>query len=91
MVDWDETRADLIDVATPDPAQFAHAAERATDDTRDRQYVPLATCYDKHERIANRPQPFLFQRTIGQRTEVVAPGRTPRRPPGSGGKPGIKR
>lgn len=30
--DDDETRADLIDVATTDPAQFAHAAQRARDD-----------------------------------------------------------
>ena len=41
--------------------------------TRDRQSVPLATRYDKYERVTSEPQPFLFQRTIGQRTEVIAP------------------
>ena len=41
--------------------------------TRNRRSVPLATRYDKHERITSEPQPFLFQRTIGQRTEVISP------------------
>ena len=41
--------------------------------TRDRQGVPLATRYDKYERITSEPGPFLFQRTIGQRTEVITP------------------
>jgi integrase len=41
--------------------------------TRDRRGVPLASRYDKYERITSTPQPFLFQRTIGQRTEVITP------------------
>jgi integrase len=41
--------------------------------TRDRQGVPQATRYDKYERITSEPRPFLFQRTIGQRTEVITP------------------
>jgi integrase len=41
--------------------------------TRNGQDVPLATRYDKHERLTSEPQPFLFQRTIGQRTEVITP------------------
>ena len=41
--------------------------------TRNRQSVALATRYDKYERITSEPQPFLFQRTIGQRTEVISP------------------
>lgn len=41
--------------------------------TRDRPTVPLATRYDKFERVTSKPQPFLFQRTIGQRTEVITP------------------
>ncbi|NYE71884.1 tyrosine-type recombinase/integrase [Microlunatus parietis] len=36
--------------------------------------VPLATRYDTHERITTEPQPFLFQRRIGQRNEVMTPG-----------------
>jgi len=36
--------------------------------------VPLATRYDAHERVTSEPQPFLFQRTIGQRREAVSPG-----------------
>jgi hypothetical protein len=36
--------------------------------------VPLATRFDPYERITSEPQPFLFQRTIGQRTEVINPG-----------------
>ena len=39
--------------------------------TRGRRTVPLATRYDNTERITSEPQPFLFQRTIGQRTEVM--------------------
>ena len=42
--------------------------------TRDRPAVPLATRYDKAEHVTSEPQPFLFQRTIGQRTEVITPG-----------------
>ncbi|MET3948688.1 integrase [Arthrobacter sp. UYCu512] len=42
--------------------------------TRNRRSVPLATRYDPYERITSEPQPFLFQRTIGQRTEVINPG-----------------
>lgn len=41
--------------------------------TRDREGLPLATRYDKQERVTSAPQPFLFQRTIGQRTEVITP------------------
>ncbi len=41
---------------------------------RDRPAVPLATRYDKGERITSTPQPFLFQRHIGQRTEVMTEG-----------------
>ncbi|MBI4942114.1 MAG: site-specific integrase [Actinobacteria bacterium] len=41
--------------------------------TRDRPAVALATRYDKHEHVTSAPQPFLFQRTIGQRTEVITP------------------
>ncbi|WP_332603162.1 site-specific integrase [Arthrobacter sp. S2(2024)] len=41
--------------------------------TRDRKGVPLATRFVKQERITSEPQPFLFQRTIGQRTEVITP------------------
>lgn len=41
--------------------------------TRNRQGVPLATRFDKLERITSEPQPFLFQRAIGQRTEVINP------------------
>lgn len=42
--------------------------------TRSRPSVALATRYDKHEHVTSEPQPFLFQRTIGQRTEVITPG-----------------
>ncbi|WP_216636684.1 site-specific integrase [Arthrobacter sp. OY3WO11] len=42
--------------------------------TRNRRDVPLATRFDPYERITSEPQPFLFQRTIGQRTEVINPG-----------------
>ncbi|WP_159850324.1 tyrosine-type recombinase/integrase [Nocardia sp. CY41] len=42
--------------------------------TRDQPTVPLSTRYDVHERITSEPQPFLFQRHIGQRNEVMAPG-----------------
>jgi hypothetical protein len=42
--------------------------------TRDRDAIALATRYDKHEHVTSEPQPFLFQRTIGQRTEVITPG-----------------
>lgn len=41
--------------------------------TRDRPSIALATRYDKAERVTSEPQPFLFQRTIGQRTEVITP------------------
>ncbi len=41
--------------------------------TQDRPSVGLATRYDKYERVTSEPQPFLFQRTIGQRTEVISP------------------
>ena len=41
--------------------------------TRNRPSVALATRYDKYERVTSEPQPFLFQRTIGQRTEVISP------------------
>jgi site-specific recombinase XerD len=40
--------------------------------TRGRRTVPLATRYDHTERITSEAQPFLFQRTIGQRTEVMS-------------------
>jgi site-specific recombinase XerD len=36
--------------------------------------VPLSTRYDEHERITTEPQPFLFQRRIGQRNEVMSTG-----------------
>jgi site-specific recombinase XerC len=36
--------------------------------------VTLATRYDKHEHVTSTPQPFLFQRRIGQRVEVITPG-----------------
>ena len=42
--------------------------------TRDRPAIALATRYDKAEHVTSEPQPFLFQRTIGQRTEVITPG-----------------
>lgn len=42
--------------------------------TADRAIVPLATRYDPYERITTEPQPFLFQRDIGQRREAVSPG-----------------
>lgn len=41
---------------------------------RNRRGGPLATRFDPYERITSEPQPFLFQRTIGQRTEVINPG-----------------
>jgi integrase len=34
----------------------------------------LVTRYDKAEHVTSEPQPFLFQRTIGQPTEVITPG-----------------
>ncbi|QJY50783.1 site-specific integrase [Pseudonocardia broussonetiae] len=42
--------------------------------TRGRPAIALATRYDKAEHVTSEPQPFLFQRTIGQRTEVITPG-----------------
>lgn len=36
--------------------------------------IPLATRYDPHEHVTSAPQPFLFQRRIGQRVEVITPG-----------------
>lgn len=42
--------------------------------TPDGATVPLATRYDPHERVTSEPQPFLFQRNIGQRREAVSPG-----------------
>jgi integrase len=39
-----------------------------------RSTVPLVTRYDTHERVISEPQPFLFQRRIGQRNEVMTPG-----------------
>jgi site-specific recombinase XerD len=42
--------------------------------TRDRPTVPLATRYDQIERTTSDPQPFLFQRRIGQRNEVTTTG-----------------
>jgi site-specific recombinase XerC len=42
--------------------------------TRNRATVPLATRYDTIERITSDPQPFLFQRHIGQRNEVMTTG-----------------
>lgn len=38
---------------------------------RDHTTVPLATRYDSYERVTSDPQPFLFQRHIGQRVEVM--------------------
>ncbi|MBY6414828.1 site-specific integrase [Rhodococcus sp. BP-252] len=35
--------------------------------------VPLATRYDDYERTTSDPQPFLFQRNIGQRIEAMTP------------------
>ena len=42
--------------------------------TAGRSVVPLATRYDSTERITSDPQPFLFQRRIGQRNEVMTEG-----------------
>ncbi|WP_214317579.1 tyrosine-type recombinase/integrase [Nonomuraea sediminis] len=42
--------------------------------TTGRPTVPLATRYDEHERVTTEPQPFLFQRHIGQRNEVMTTG-----------------
>uniref|UniRef100_UPI003F49465C tyrosine-type recombinase/integrase n=1 Tax=Paenarthrobacter ureafaciens TaxID=37931 RepID=UPI003F49465C len=42
--------------------------------TRNRESVPLATRFNRSERITSEPLPFLFQRTIGQRTEVFNAG-----------------
>ncbi|GAA0999580.1 hypothetical protein GCM10009551_069580 [Nocardiopsis tropica] len=36
--------------------------------------VPLATRYDDNDRTTSDPQPFLFQRRIGQRREVMTAG-----------------
>lgn len=36
--------------------------------------VPLATRYDDYDRTTSEPQPFLFQRRIGQRREVMTTG-----------------
>lgn len=42
--------------------------------TNGRSTMPLATRYDEHERVTSEPQPFLFQRRIGQRNEVMTTG-----------------
>lgn len=42
--------------------------------TRNRENVPLATRFNPSERVTSEPLPFLFQRTIGQRTEVINAG-----------------
>lgn len=42
--------------------------------THGRATVPLSTRYDTLERVTSDPQPFLFQRHIGQRNEVMTPG-----------------
>ncbi|WP_229742464.1 tyrosine-type recombinase/integrase [Gordonia jinhuaensis] len=42
--------------------------------TAGRTSVPLATRYDDCERITTDPQPFLFQRHIGNRVEVMSTG-----------------
>jgi site-specific recombinase XerD len=42
--------------------------------TRDRSTVRLATRFDKIERVTSDPQPFLFQRRLGQRNEVLSNG-----------------
>lgn len=42
--------------------------------TKGHSSVPLATRYDDYQRITSDPQPFLFQRTIGQRIEVMTTG-----------------
>ena len=39
-----------------------------------RRTVPLSTRYDTFERVTSDPQPFLFQRHIDQRNEVMTPG-----------------
>ncbi|MFB7763544.1 tyrosine-type recombinase/integrase [Streptomyces xiamenensis] len=39
-----------------------------------RRTLPLATRYDEHERTTTEPQPYLFQRHIGQRKEVMTTG-----------------
>ncbi|WP_406732183.1 tyrosine-type recombinase/integrase [Streptomyces sp. NBC_01794] len=41
---------------------------------KNRSTIPLATRYDVHERVTTEPQPYLFQRHIGQRKEVMTPG-----------------
>ncbi|MFG1770785.1 tyrosine-type recombinase/integrase [Nocardia salmonicida] len=42
--------------------------------TAGRTAVPLATRYDDNDRTTSEPQPFLFQRRIGQRLEVMTAG-----------------
>ncbi len=42
--------------------------------TKNARSVPLATRYDDYERTTLAPQPFLFQRRIGQRLEVMTNG-----------------
>jgi hypothetical protein len=42
--------------------------------TSGRRTVPLSTRYDTFDRVTSDPQPFLFQRHIGQRNEVMTPG-----------------
>lgn len=42
--------------------------------TGEHKSVPLATRYDDYERVTSEPQPFLFQRCLGQRREVMTTG-----------------
>ena len=49
-------------------------AEHRRAPLRQKPAVLMRTRYDKHEHVTSEPQPFLFQRTIGQRTEVITPG-----------------
>lgn len=59
---------------TPMSAELFHVIARIIGrHTRQRATVPLATRYDTHERLTSEPQPFLFQRRIGQRREVISP------------------
>jgi site-specific recombinase XerD len=40
--------------------------------TADGQSIPLLSRYDPHERISSPPMPFLFQRKIGTKHEVIS-------------------
>ena len=42
--------------------------------SKESRTIPLATRFDEYERVTTDPQPFLFQRRIGQRNEVMTHG-----------------